>query len=345
MAMLLLSLLLLCGCGDEIDVPDEMQLVGGGAEDGYYFFAPEEWTVSNIGEVDAVYVSRVDTSSVTFVKVDPASFAKPDPTVSDEDFFFGSYFELSKSEFPSDTEFFTNAEATLLGSGETKADRAIKYTYSYTYAEHKFGFMQILASHGTSFYILTYSAPMEERSEGVTNYDFYLEKLGQVIDNFRFVDAVEGTPKEEPVSDEDGDVLISDPKLCGFSLSVPSGFERDFASAIVSASAEDGSNITMTKTTAGGMKVNEYFELRKTELSKIVGEITVVNTVNKTALGNSENAAAYEYTYEYGGKSFHVYQIFAVVGRSGYVFTYTAREDSYAKHFEDVTRIIGKVVF
>ena len=50
-------------------------------------------------------------------------------------------------------------------------------------------------------------------------------------------------------------------------------------------------------------------------------------------------------SYEYGGKSFHVYQIFAVVGRSGYVFTYTAREDSYAKHFEDVTRIIGKVVF
>ena len=71
--ILVLSVILLIGCGSD-GAPDGMQLVSGGPELGYYFYAPEEWTVSNTGDISSVYVSRIDTTSVSFAEIDPKSF-------------------------------------------------------------------------------------------------------------------------------------------------------------------------------------------------------------------------------------------------------------------------------
>ena len=333
------------GCGGD-GAPEGMQLVSGSPEDGYYFYAPEEWTVANTGEVSSVYVSRIDTTSITFIKIDPTTFVKPDPQKSDEAYFFEDYFNDSKAEFPEDTEFLTSRQSILFGSGENKAKKAESYTFSYTYSEHKFGFMQIFAAHGGSYYIMTYASPLEEKSDGVTNYEYYQEKLQTVIDNFMFFDKAESTKKpESPTPDADGDILVTESKLSGFDLYLPTSFEVDYSSAIISATHADGSNITMTKTTSSGMPVNDYFELRKKELSKLVTDFTLINTVTDAKLGNSKNAVAYEYTYKYNGKAFHVYQIVAVSGRVGYVFTYTATEENYALHTSDIERIIKKVEF
>ena len=65
-----LSLISLTSCGDDKDeTPEGMQLVYGGKNAGYYFYAPEEWTVSNIGAIKSAYVSRLDTTSVSFCEV------------------------------------------------------------------------------------------------------------------------------------------------------------------------------------------------------------------------------------------------------------------------------------
>ncbi len=343
--IILITVFLLTGCGSD-GAPEGMQLVSGGSEKGYYFYAPEEWTVANTGEIDTVYVSRVDTTSVTFTKINPKSFVKADPKKSDEDFFFEDYFSLSKAEFPSDTKFGVDGESTLLGSGDTKAKKAVKYTFSYTYDKHNFGFMQIFAAHGGNFYILTYASVLEEKSEGVTSYDYYLEKLQTVIDNFTFFEAKKKeSPSVEYTTDSDGDVLLTEHKLAGFDLYVPSDFSLDYSSAIVSATHSDGSNITMTKTTSGGIMINQYFELRKTELSPLVSDFKLISTDVNADFGDAKNAAAYEYTYAYNGKTFHVYQVFAIKGLSGYVFTYTATEENFSLHKDKIDRIAKKVNF
>ena len=352
--IMIIATLLLVGCGND-GAPKDMQLVSGGKDLGYYFYAPEEWTVANTGEVSTVYVSRIDTTSVTFAKIDPKTFVKADRTKSDESYFFEDYFNDSKAEFPTDTEYSTeNGKSCLLGSGETKAKRAASYSFSYTYSDHKFGFLQIFAMHNGNFYILTYASLLEEKLDGVTYFDYYSvsddeepSKLDMIIESFVFF-TPDNAPEAEVIPatpDADGDVLVSNRKLAGFELYLPQSFEVDYSSAIVSATHADGSNITMTKTTSGGLNVNSYYELRRDELSKIVTDFTLINTNVTAKLGDSKNAASYEYTYVYNGKVFHVYQIFAVNSTKGYVFTYTATEENYSLHLDDINRITNKVLY
>ena len=197
---------------------------------------------------------------------------------------------------------------------------------------------------------MTYAASLEEKSEDVTYYDYYLEKLQTIIDNIRFTEKSEDTDgKAEYPKDTDGDILASNKDLAGFTLYVPSDFTVDYSSAIVSATADDGGNITMTKATATGTTIERYWEFRKKELSYYVTDITdLTENPHEIEFSNAKNAAACEYTYVYGGKTFHVYQIFAVSGgliQDGYIFTYTALEDNYSLHFDDITRILEKVKF
>ena len=355
--LLIICLSLLVGCGDEYNTPEGMQFIGGGEEKGYYFFAPEEWTRGeSMNEIDYVYASRVDTTSVSFTEIDPATFNKIDTTKSDEEFFFNDYFDRTKAEFPEDTFFGEkNGEACLFGSGDTKADRAQKYTYNYLYNDaytggnQRVAFMQILASHNGRYYIFTYAATLEEKSEGVTTFDYYLEKLQTIIDNFRFTEKKDAeNEKVEYEKDGDGDILISNRKLAGFTLYAPSDFSVDYSSAIVSATHSDGSNITMTKATATGTTIENYWKFRKDELSYYVENITDVKEPTEITLSNAKNAAYCEYTYEYNGKTFHVYQVCAVTDKlfaDGYMFTYTALEENYSLHLEDINRILDKVKF
>ena len=348
--LLAISTLGLISCSSD-GAPDGMQLVDGGSAEGFYFYAPEEWTVSNLGDISAVFVSNLDTTSVTFAKVDTADFKKADATVSDEEYFFNSYFEDMKKEFPSDAEFTLLGEQCVFGKGEESADKAKKYTYNYTYSEHKFGFMQILIKHGDNFYIFTYSALLENRNDDTTYYDYYLEKLQSIIDNFRFTaKGADENQSSEYDRDADGYIMVSEKKLCGFELYVPDSYKVDYSSAIVSVTAPDGTNINLTEATKTGLYAKDYWKERKDELSAVVTNLTVISEDVETKLGNNSRwAFAYEYTYEYNGERFHVYQINAVDGSvfsaKGYCFTFTAKEENYESHKDELKKIIEKVRF
>ena len=348
--LVIISIIGLTSCGGD-GAPEGMQLVAGGEDLGYYFYAPEEWTVSNLGSVKAAFVSNLDTTSVSFTELNKEDFEKPDVNMSDDVYFFDHFFNDTKSEFPSDTEYLLCGEAMTFGNGDEKADKAVKYTYSYTYDGHKFGFMQILLSHESSYYIFTYTAMLEEKADGQTRYDYYLEKLQGIIESFRFINKTstdEGAPEYE--RDGDGYILASEKKLAGFELYLPDAYKVDYSSAIVSATREDGTNISLTKATKTGLTAEQYWTNRKEELSSIVGEITVISENASTKLGNnSQWAFAYEYTYEFDGETYHVYQINAVDGpllfAKGYCFTFTAKEENFTKYADELQKIIEKVKF
>ena len=351
-AVIICSLLALSSCSNESDIPDGMQLVYGSDSTGYRFYAPEEWTVSNLDGIKSAYVSKLDITSISFAEVDPLP---SNIGIDESEYFFGAYFNDSLSEFPEAMKLnvTVNGEQTVFGKEGEKADKAVKYVYSYEYSEHKFGFMQILMNKGERFFIFTYTALLEEKSEGVTYYDHYLEeKVLSVIDNFRFTPPT--ADKSEPIEyekDADGYSLISNPALAGFSLYVPEGFECDYSSATVSATHADGSNLNMSEATMTGnnMTVSDYWKIRKAELSAIVGEVTEINVNEPTTVGNSKYAFSFEYTFVYNGEVYHVYQVLAVEGvflfQNGYVFTYTAKEANYNTHFESIKTVLEKVDF
>ncbi len=355
------SMLILSSCSKKSDVPSGMQLVAGGKSEGYYFYAPEEWTVSNVGEIKSAYASRVDTSSVSFCEIDAAKMAPVG--INPADYFFNSYFESGLSEFPEGAklEVTKSGEEALFGKEKEAADRAVKYTYNMEYTEHKFGFMQILLEKNGRFFVFTYCALLETRTDNKTYYDFYLEKVQSVIDEFRFVEADGGTDEKlEYKRDEDGYLLVTDKDYAGFEFYIPEVFGLDYASAVVSATHEDGSNINMSESMmTATMSIDAYLKYRHEELSEFVTELTIIPSPDAkegqiaapVKFGNADAAWSCEYTFIYNGEKYHVFQVYAVnrpplsLNGEGFVFTYTAKEANYTLHSEEIDSIIEKVKF
>jgi hypothetical protein len=341
LALLLIFTLVSCGKGE--GAPDGMQLAYADADAHYKFFVPGGWVLSNTGDIRSAYAGRVDTSSVSFAEVKiKGSFADD---VSRDAYFFTSYFESSLSEFPKMPEITVNGESTSFGKKDFEADKAVKYIFNHEYASHKFKTMQVLLKKADRYFIFTYTALDEEKSEGETYYSFHLTEAQKCIEEFMFIN-VDALAGEEISYQNDGDgyLLYSDCELAGFDLYVHPDFKFDYASAIVSATHGDGSNITMTRATAAGVTVDKYWENRIKELSEIVTDITVIRENAECAFGNAKNKFSYEYTFSYNGNQYHVYQVLAVYGSDGYVFTYTARTENYEAHIEQINKTIDKVV-
>jgi hypothetical protein len=207
--------------------------------------------------------------------------------------------------------------------------------------------MQIFVSYGSRFGIFTYNSMLENiSSPEVVQYDYYEEKIAKVIECFKFVE--KGEPNEDDKvyeTDKDGYKLISDKSVAKFSLYVPDEFAPDASSGLVSATAADGSNITLSRATATGVVVSDYWETRKSELSAIAKNVTEISTNTPSSLGNSKQAFSYEYTFVYNNTTYHVYQVLAVTNFNGFVFTYTATEENYSKHIDTVMEIAKKVEF
>jgi hypothetical protein len=315
-----------------------------------------------VGEVKAAYISSINDTSVSFAEIKITD--RDDPKV----YFFGDYFEDSLSEFPSEPTILVNGDAATFGQGDFAADSAQKYIYNYThreavykddgtveYKEIKFSFMQILISHGDRFFIFTYSGrDNAEENGGKSNYESYLEKAQSVIDNFRFVKVTDESDVEENkelTKDEDGFILVSDKVLSGFDFYAPEDFTSKISSAIVSVAHEDGSSVSMSRATGTGVSAKLYWAKRKADLEAICQSVTEIEIEKEATIGNASSPLygswcwSYEYEYVYHGTAYRVYQILAIDGQNGYVFTYTARSDLYEAHIDAVQKMISKVRF
>lgn len=316
----------LASCSGEEAAPEGMKAASDATRVGYKLYVPEEWTVSNLEGITAAYVSTLDSSSVSLVEAE-----LPEGT-------FSEYFEESRKDFPTEPRDVKSEEA-LFGN----AHEAVKYTYNYEYSNHTFGFMQVFIRFGERFFIFTYAALLENKTDEKSYYAYHLEDVQAIMDNAFFTTAETDTDK--PVYDsEDGYMLVSDKALSGFSLYLPDSYSVTVSSGIVAADSTRGATVTVMKMTIGQISFSDYWELRKTELSNIFGKITEISKNTPVKIGNVTIAYEYEYTYEFSGETYRVYQVFLATG-SGYAFTFTATEDSYASHAEELEKIMEKIVF
>ncbi len=343
--MLALSACMLFSCGggnnEGVEIPEGMKLVRGGEDIGYYFFAPTEWTVASDGNFNVVYVSSINNTSVTFVEA-----PKPDCTITE-------YFENEKSKMPSEITVTTNGEKCNLGN----ADAAYRYMFTYTYENVELKTMQILATYGERFYILTYTYIPFYATEGEdTYYTTYLEKVEDIMENVKFVDKKsDSATKPEYEKDEDGYILISNRTLCGFDMYVPNEYTPNTSSAIVSATRSDGTHVNISRVTMN-LGLEKYWEQREKELMRLADRIIddkgeentsykLIHMDEKASEVNDTLRCSMEYTYTYHGKAIHVYQVYVRTSGYDYMFTYSTTEDLYLTHLDEAKSIIAKVVF
>ena len=328
--------LALCGCSQESDAPEGMQLVRGSDADGYYLYSPIGWIVANQGDIASSYVSTIDSTSVTLVEA-----KMPEGSIKD-------YFEAAKADFTFDIEVKNDGGepiATKLGNSE----EAYQFIYDYEYSGYKFRTMQIFAKFEGRFYIFTFTSQLvNRRGEDKTYYDFHLENsLPKIVENVKFV-TKSGTVTSPEYPEVDGYLLVSDKKICGFDMYVPKDYSVDYSDGIVSVTRADGTNITVSKSTTTGVSIKDYWANRKNELEAALKTTVTEIEVGKSegvTLGNLSTAASYEYTYEYRGVTYHVYQVFGVDLFSGYAFTLTAPESVYAERIGEALDIAARLEF
>lgn len=330
----LFSVLAMSSCGKNDGAPDGMQLVRGGEDVGYNFWGPEEWVVSNFGNISCTYASKIDMSSMTFAETE-----KPAGTIAE-------YFESEKTKFPYEITVSVNGDDCGFGNADKLAK---KYVYTYTYKDFSYTCMQIFVTNSDSFYIFTYTASNAQRNTGEDSYyNFYLEKVNEVISVFEFTGKSAAENSEAKYErDDDGYILISDEILSGFKMYVPETFKPDYSSALVSASHADGSNFSMAQATYTGVESKDYWSARKDSINAFANNsLEEIETAKQISIKNTRWAIAYEYTYVYDNVKYHVYQIQIVANATtGYVFTYTATEDNYNAHLNEMNKVLDKVEF
>lgn len=378
--LLCLALLtaLLTSCNKGPEAPEGLVLLSA-EDEAFTLYCPEGWSdvSAPYNASEKVYAARLtgtSKTSVTFVKADMPTDGVAltdegtDPTLARIKVYFDNSLSALPEGIKSTLSVTLSPEATSFGNAP-KAYKAI-YTYKYEsfdyelgdYAPTDFTCMQIFVINGEDFYIFTYNAhgtPAAEDTEG--DYMKYLEKIQLSIDSFSFKEGG-GRPASDPEyeRDADGYCLVSDRRLAGFDLYLPESARVVASSGYVEARLGDGAGVSLSRATDTGVKVSDYWKLRKDNLSRIVENITEldVNIINKPAtedepaprrvvLGDlAENrVAAYEYTYDFGGKTYRVYQIMGVDSFNGYVFTYTAEADAFEEHLDEVNKILEKVRF
>ncbi len=380
--LLLLAVFGLCSCGDDDGIPEGMKLGCDPSDTGYYFYVPEEWTVSSYADISMAHVSSLDNSSVSIAKMDadklPAEALNAEWDIAKA--IIAEYAIADTKKLPHNTDIeFVMTEGKNYEECIFAEKPAVKITYTFSLKDTKtektikFRTMQILVRNGEQVYIFTYQSRDEIMREETTYYDYYYTFVKPVIDNFKFAEG-EAKERENPAdTDGDGYYLASDASLSGFELYLPNSYKLTHSSGFVSAMIEDGANLSVTRATSTGVSIVNYAKTRRDELSGIYSDFTDISVSVKQAtsdgiktlkdtftelseenikvdgslkFGNSEsNMFAYEYSFASGDAVYRVYQIYGISGRSGYVLTYTARADVYEAHLSEISDVLERIVF
>lgn len=289
--ILLLVSLALTACGNGTEVPDGMQIVYESDADGYCFFGPKDWVVSNTADIKCTYVSRLDHTSVTFVKSEIPMPITENIISNAElvDRFFTQSNERMASEpfsdyslLPAEVKEGESAPSRLVSFGKAEggcADEAYMYDFSFKYEGKDYRTMQIFVFYGEDFYIFTYSASAQKISEGSDKSyfeEYYDSSIKAVIENFTFKAKVPAEEvKTDYEKDESGNILVSKKSECGFKLWVPESYTPDYSTAIVSVTNENGSNITVSKLIDSTISIKDNYIERCEKLKAFSDKIEV----------------------------------------------------------------------
>ena len=330
---LLITLVLsLCACGEDDGAPDGMKLVSDPDLLGFSLYVPEEWTTSSYGEVAASYVSGLDTSSVSLVRVHP-----------EEGESLNDYMHRTLGEI----KFTEDGKATLLGN----AVSALSYVYERSYGDYAYRIWQIIATaEDGATYLFTYGASTGNKSEGVSYYDENLERVKEIVKSVVFHKARDYRYEETVyATDDEGYKLISDEAIAGFSLYVPETYRATMQAGIVIAKCDDGTSVTLSEATSTGVEVKAYYENRLQLIEEQYGTVTKLAELTECTLANAGRAVYGVYSYEKDGVSYTTSQVIAVAGgflvQKGYVLTFTTPSECYEEKLPEFQKMMEKLTF
>ena len=322
LTFIMLFTLSACGIGNGgetgITPPDGMQLAEVG--DGYTFFAPEDWCVDLSTGIATAYVSTVDPSYITLVQLDDR-----DPA---------TYFAEAEARLADMLTDYTlhEAEDNALMGGKA----AIVRVYSGKLMGIPYRYKQYLCSYGGYLYLMTYTAKEEIPSGDVSYFARYEETADAVAAAFLFSGTAADAekPTEEPITNENGLVLISDPAITGYSLYVPSTWTPDLQNGTTSAMRDGHAAITVIREIPNENTIEDYWAAKEEAYRSLYEDFILLESECSLPAATEEDvtvwldghqAARYVYTYTKNGITYKVNKLLTLDGLYVLSFTYTAR--------------------
>ncbi len=351
---LLIALLLsltACGGGDpsagaELPVPEGMKLAEEG--DGYTFFVPEEWVVDTSTGITTAYVSAVDPSNITLVRVR-----------TDED--PESYFAASEAKLSSLFEEYAEVADASSNNTTFGGRPAIVRVYGGKLLGTPYTVKQYLCREGEYLYLFTYTAKNEIPSGDVTYFARHEETVDAAAAAFAFTGTA--TPpaegeSEPPVTNADGLVLISDPAVSRYSLYVPSAWTPDLGNGTTSATRE-GAVLTLSYEIPSEDTVEAYWEKKDSDYRTLYENYTLIDAEcsppaekleDVTVWLGGRQAVRYVFTFTRAGITYKTQKLITVEGIYVYTLTYTAAytgdgTDAYTAYLPDLDAVVRAFTF
>ena len=347
--VLLMTLLLsLAACGGTpapANTPEGMRLVT--EEDGYTFFAPEAWAVDCSTGVPTAYVSAVDPSNITLVRITT--------DLSPADYFASSLPSLrdTLADFTLDEEA-SDDNTTLGGKG------AIVRVYRGKVLGTPYAFKQYLSRVGDYLYLFTYTAMDTVPSGSKTYFERYEEKADAAAAALLFTGKGSEAAGEDkpPVTNADGLVLISDPAISRYSLYVPATWQADLTNGTTSATRE-GAMLSLSYEIPKEDNIEAYWNAKNEAYASLYPGYTplrdewtapVEKREDVTCWLGDRQAVRRAFTFTRGGVTYKTTRYLTVDGIYVYTLSYTAvytgaADDAYTAYYPDFEAVAAAFSF
>ena len=135
-------------------------------------------------------------------------------------------------------------------------------------------------------------------------------------------------------------------------LFVPNDWTPEITTGVLVAKASDNSNVSLQKMTPSGQYTSfdayfreDYFKKLQNTYAKITLLEEECSTENQKFSTVQNSALRYVYTVESDGTVYKIMQYFSYYSGYLYILTYTAQENLFAEHLEDVYSIAANFVY
>jgi hypothetical protein len=351
----LLLLVSLPACSGESEIPSGYQYATCAGE-YFRFFVPTQWTVNTGSGISGAYIT-IDTA-VSMQQVDfdagQSGTDSGDDTASDAEDSTGTLEDFQQAYIREIGEMHDYAETDTPIATTVDDYRAILLRYTARVAGTLYKFRQVLCKVEGRFYVYSYSAPTDK-------YDTYADIAEEIQEEIRFYhtpyeDGAATREIPDDVSAPDGMKLVSTDAVA-YRFYVPVSWETDMENSanLVYMTEADGSksNVTMIgyMPEDDGFSIDDYWDMCVKQYEDALPDFTVLSAAEDGDAGGESGkigdrvAKLYTYTYTMGGYTYKVRQAVCTYSTMVYTMTYTALEQNFDSHLEDVNAMQEALVF
>ncbi len=357
---------LLASCSGSSEIPDGYQYA---TCNGEYFrlFLPTQWTVNTESGVSGGYTSVFAEVAVSMVEVPftladaaegtdteaaealPETDAETERAATLSDFFDAHMADVAqlqgyKHEKTSDT--------TMNASQGGKRAAAKDVTYTATVASTTYRYRQVLCKVEGRFYLFTcsynvayYDAMPEDQQLKLTS--MLEEILGHIVFHAVPFDGAAHDKKQPDAEVPAGMKLVSS-KDVPYLFFAPESWIAipGSAAAQVYASESDRSNVSVIGIVPDeeGTSIADYWKKTQLHYESALGDFRLVSATEGETI-DGRVTIVYEYTYTLGGVSYHARQAVCAYSLMLVSMTYTAVEENYAAHLDEVKAMQDAIRF